>query len=107
MAKQLQQKADEAQQHKESLANTEELLQHQQQLMSSQLRQKHEELSAAHGQNKQLQVCITGEEVYLGRGNKDTVCSPQTGDVRLKGLQKCMNTTIRDLNSAELAACSH
>ena len=56
LATQLQATAAELQRHKETLANTEELLQRQQSSMMSQLQQKEEELQTSYGKNKQLQV---------------------------------------------------
>ena len=55
LAAQLQATAAELQRYKETLANTEDLLQRQQSSMMSQLQQK-EELQASYGKNKQLQV---------------------------------------------------
>ena len=56
MGEEMQKKTDELQRHKDTLAFTEHLLQHQQQQMSAQLLQKEEELHAAYNQNEQLQV---------------------------------------------------
>ena len=56
LAEQLQKKADELQRHKDTLANTEELLQKQQQQMLAQIRQKEDELQIAFHHKQQLQV---------------------------------------------------
>ena len=56
MGEQLQLKTDEAQRHKEMLANTQELLQRQQQQMMTQLQQKEDELHSVYNQKQQLQV---------------------------------------------------
>ena len=53
---QLQNTTDELKRHKDTLANTEELLQRQRQQMTAQLQQKENELHAVYGQKQQLQV---------------------------------------------------
>ena len=56
LAEQLQRKTDEAQRHKDTLANTQQLLQKQQEQMTAQLLQKEEELNTMYVRNQQLQV---------------------------------------------------